>query len=199
MIKHIQQRKDRKTVIITAIFFLMFFFGHIQEIGFVDILFSNRDVNSSVPHLEAGSEYQHKSTLSTKNTTAPQQKSTLLNINKIIERKSLLNNEEHDPIVIEGNLDFATQANNENWPGDGSESSPYVISGFSISDSEFSAIQISNTNVYFLISNCTFINDGNGISLASVSNGHIFNNTVYNSFGEGFLATGESNNNRIIV
>jgi len=191
VIKHIQKRKDRKTVIITAIFILMFIFCHIQENGFVDNLSSNQDRNLSVPPLVSRLENYHKRT----------QQSPLLNTNKIIERKSLLNNEEHDPIGINGNLDFITQANNENWPGEGSESSPYVISGFNISDSEFSAIQISNTNVYFQISNCTFIDCGTGISLDTVSNGHIFNNTIYNSFGgineRGGILVTESNNNMI--
>jgi parallel beta-helix repeat protein len=174
---------NRKTVYIILILIFIFTYSHIQEKGFVDNLFSNRYGDSSVSFLEAGPDYQHKNVVTRRNTLDPPQKSPLHNTNKILERKSLLNNEKHDPIMIDGNLDFVAQVRNEDWLGDGSESSPYIISGFDIFSSEFSAIQISNTNVFFQISNCRLINDRTGISLSNVINGHIFNNTIYNPIG----------------
>ncbi|MHA1977414.1 MAG: right-handed parallel beta-helix repeat-containing protein [Candidatus Hodarchaeales archaeon] len=183
MIKHTEQRLNRKTIYIILILIFIWNCYHIQENGLVDHLLSNRDGDLPVPHLEVEREHSQKSTLSRRNTLDPPQKSPLHNTNKILERKSLINNEKHDPIMIDGNIDFVAQVRNEDWPGDGSEFSPYVISGFDIFNSEFSAIQISNTNAFFQISNCRLINDRTGISLDNVKNGHIFNNTIYNAIG----------------
>ena len=46
----------------------------------------------------------------------------------------------HDPIFIDGNDDFALQAANESWPGDGSEANPYVIEGLEINISDIHCI-----------------------------------------------------------
>jgi parallel beta-helix repeat protein len=183
MIKHKEQRLNHKTGFFLLILIFILAYSHIQENGVADNLSSNREIDLSVPYLETGSESSQKNPLYGRNTPISPQKNLLHNTNKILVRKSLLNNEKHDPIVIEGNLDFVTQVRDEDWPGDGSESSPYVISGLDIFNSEFSAIQISNTNVHFQISNCRLINDTTGISLDNVRNGHIFNNTIYNAIG----------------
>ncbi len=89
---------------------------------------------------------------------------------------------EHDPIFIDGNDDFITQAASEGWPGDGTEESPFVISGLKITTSE-DLIGIRNADLYFQVSNCLLIDGIQGISLNNAENGHIFNNTVYNTIG----------------
>jgi parallel beta-helix repeat protein len=107
----------------------------------------------------------------------------------------------HDPIWIDGNDDFHTQANNANWPGDGSKSSPYVISGLEISDSN-NLIAIFNTDVHFHLSNCLLSDGIQGISLGNVRNGYISNNILFNSIGGqntnnergGILVTGSHDN-----
>ncbi|MGC8913412.1 MAG: hypothetical protein ACP5LE_05740 [Thermoplasmata archaeon] len=38
----------------------------------------------------------------------------------------------HAPIHITGNADFATQAVNEGWPGNGLQTNPYIIDGYDI-------------------------------------------------------------------
>ncbi|MHA1675185.1 MAG: right-handed parallel beta-helix repeat-containing protein [Promethearchaeota archaeon] len=109
----------------------------------------------------------------------------------------------HDPILIDGNADFATQVTENGWTGNGTEGNPYTIANLGIStdtDGE-SAIEIQNTDVYFVIRNCnlsatghsdSYQNYPSGITLKSVSNGNIEFNTapanwngfyLYNSFG----------------
>ncbi|UCG69819.1 MAG: right-handed parallel beta-helix repeat-containing protein, partial [Thermoplasmata archaeon] len=90
----------------------------------------------------------------------------------------------HNPISIEGNADFAQQAANEGWPGDGSEGNPYVIEGFEINAEESDGISIESTRVYFIIRNSqirggTIEEDydtyNQGIYLGDVTNGTITN------------------------
>ncbi len=101
----------------------------------------------------------------------------------------------HTPINIDGNADFATQSTENGWPGDGTTGNPYTIQNLVIStdvDGQ-SAIYIMNTDVFFIIKNCTLSATGgydysdqhspSGIYLDSVSNGKMENNTAqYNSF-----------------
>jgi hypothetical protein len=62
--------------------------------------------------------------------------------------------EEHAPIQIVGNEDFIAQASMEGWSGTGSEESPIVIKGLSIT-SESYGISISDVDVHFRIEECT--------------------------------------------
>ncbi|UCG70395.1 MAG: right-handed parallel beta-helix repeat-containing protein, partial [Thermoplasmata archaeon] len=82
----------------------------------------------------------------------------------------------HAPIHIDGDADFAIQAAREGWPGDGTEGNPYVIEGYEISSSSHYGIDISSTNVHFVIKD-NKINSGSwsstGIFLNSVENGKI--------------------------
>lgn len=104
---------------------------------------------------------------------------------------NLSNTSSHDPIRIEGNLDFAVQAENESWQGNGSKNNPYVISDFSIVANNQSGIAILNTDIYFAISNVTiagfYVNTSEeltgawGIYLSNVSNGNISYNTIINT------------------
>lgn len=78
----------------------------------------------------------------------------------------------HDPIIIVGDTDFASQADFEGWPGDGSAASPYVIENYSIeSGSPTCQVSIANTTVRFVISNCSVGNYvGIGILLSNITN-----------------------------
>ncbi|MFW9849674.1 MAG: right-handed parallel beta-helix repeat-containing protein [Candidatus Thorarchaeota archaeon] len=87
----------------------------------------------------------------------------------------------HDPIEINENQDFVVQG----WPGSGTESDPYVISGFIVGQSyviwedgtEYvrlaeAAVVIRNTTAFFIITNCVFTG---GVKLINVKNGVIRN------------------------
>ncbi|MFX1560889.1 MAG: NosD domain-containing protein, partial [Promethearchaeota archaeon] len=65
---------------------------------------------------------------------------------------------EHDAIAIDGDADFAATALLEGWPGDGSSENPYIIDGLNIDidDNDMYCISITNTQVSFIISNCSF-------------------------------------------
>jgi parallel beta-helix repeat protein len=87
----------------------------------------------------------------------------------------------HDPIVINDNQDFETQA----WPGNGSESNPFIIDGLNITDFD-SCISIIGTTAYFIIRNCFLRSIGGfsgfAVNLQDVSNGTIEDCTLA-SFG----------------
>ncbi len=106
---------------------------------------------------------------------------------KFIKLK-ISNDSRHSQIQIDGNSDFHSKALEEGWTGDGSEEDPYIISNFlfdNIKDPPYpySGIKISNCDIYFQITNCTFIGSEegqNGIFLDKVSNGEISNNLITN-------------------
>jgi parallel beta-helix repeat protein len=87
----------------------------------------------------------------------------------------------HDPIVINDNQDFETQA----WPGNGSESNPFIIEGFNITNFD-SCISITGTTSHFIVRNCFLRSIGGyagfAINLQDVSNGTIEDCTLA-SFG----------------
>jgi len=67
----------------------------------------------------------------------------------------------HAPIWIDGNADFAAKATVNGWPGDGTESDPYIIRGLEIDMSTLppfskaNGIDITrNTTSYFIIRDC---------------------------------------------
>ncbi|MGY5865309.1 MAG: NosD domain-containing protein [Candidatus Thorarchaeota archaeon] len=62
--------------------------------------------------------------------------------------------EEHEPIEIFGNDNLITTATEEDWPGTGSEESPIVIKGLSITSEEF-GIHIVDVDLHFRIEECT--------------------------------------------
>ncbi|MEM3395847.1 MAG: NosD domain-containing protein [Thermoplasmata archaeon] len=112
----------------------------------------------------------------------------------------------HAVIHINGNADFATQATSEGWPGDGSQSNPYIIEGYEIDANGGShCIWIENTNVYFVIRNCKLYNAtdssglfpySSGICLRDVQFGKLEANHVYGTFRGVFL---DSSHNNIII
>ncbi len=65
----------------------------------------------------------------------------------------IFNPVEHEPIAIDGNEDFIIAANEEGWPGDGSEESPIVIKGLSIMSISY-GIHIANVDLHFRIEEC---------------------------------------------
>ncbi|MFW9963892.1 MAG: right-handed parallel beta-helix repeat-containing protein [Candidatus Sifarchaeia archaeon] len=67
---------------------------------------------------------------------------------------------EHARIVIRNNTDFTYQASIENWDGDGSSDTPYIIEGYNITD-DLSCIDITHVSVHFVIRNC-FLNSTTG-------------------------------------
>jgi parallel beta-helix repeat protein len=103
----------------------------------------------------------------------------------------------HDPIVINGNADFASQAASESWPGDGTQGDPYIIEGYEINSSAEGCIEIKSTSVHFIIRDSMFwggYNDATkGIFLDDVSNGTI-ENCTFNYLGFSiYIESSESN------
>ncbi|UCE36966.1 MAG: right-handed parallel beta-helix repeat-containing protein [Thermoplasmata archaeon] len=132
----------------------------------------------------------------------------------------------HDPIYIDGNDDFATQAVAEDWLGDGTEGNPYIIEGYEIDTAYANGIEIRSSNVYFIIRNTSIsrnygvYNYFSGIYFYSVSNGMIENCTLKKNYygiyintsseikitgnnisynGASGLRIGNSNNNNIVA
>lgn len=112
----------------------------------------------------------------------------------------------HTPIHISGNDDFAQQAQQNGWNGNGTIYNPYVIEGYSIDGKGGKyCISITNTNVYFIIRNCSLYNatehDGAAIILRNVIYGRIESNTCALSY-HGVMLFGSSKNvivNNIII
>ncbi len=91
----------------------------------------------------------------------------------------------HTPMVLNGNSDFIIRATNEGWPGDGNKSTPYIIDGFIFNNTAI-AIEIRNTDLYFKISDCLFMNGGSGaIYFYNVLNSNITSNFLINNIGSG--------------
>ncbi len=119
----------------------------------------------------------------------------------------------HGPITITSDADFASQG----WPGNGTESNPYVVEGLSIAAGG-NCISISDTTVCFVIRDCLLTggNSGDGVSLENVirgrvegcviseksngvylvhsSNNSVVNNTISHNDGDGVLVFNSSTN-----
>ncbi|RDE11812.1 MAG: hypothetical protein C4K48_11005 [Candidatus Thorarchaeota archaeon] len=82
----------------------------------------------------------------------------------------------HSPIIINSNADFETQG----WLGNGTQTDPYVIEGLSIITDGKECINVSHTDVFFVVRNC-FISSvsqweglwNRGITLGDVTNGMV--------------------------
>ena len=98
--------------------------------------------------------------------------------------------QDHDPISINGNGDFHTQATSEGWTlggeRNGTRIAPYLLDNFLIKNStEDTLISIQNTNVWFIISNIELdtgdsISVRIGINMTYVKNGVIRNSRFIN-------------------
>ncbi|MGD9395985.1 MAG: NosD domain-containing protein [Candidatus Thorarchaeota archaeon] len=88
----------------------------------------------------------------------------------------------HAAIAIYGDVEFSDTAQLEGWSGDGSPEDPYIIDGLEIDlgVENGPCINISNTRVSFIISNCNLTSDI-GILLENVTNGELVNNTCNNN------------------
>jgi parallel beta-helix repeat protein len=105
----------------------------------------------------------------------------------------------HDPIVIDGDVNFRASAQVEGWPGNGTSEDPIIIEGLDIDTSGASThgIRISSTQVYFVICNsnltCASASSYSGIYLNNVKNGALINNTC-TSYSRGiFLISSDFN------
>lgn len=95
----------------------------------------------------------------------------------------------HDVITIDDDLDFAAHASSEGWPGDGSSTDPYIISGYEIDATGFrDAVLIGNTTVHFVVSAC-YLHNANyaGIELFSANHGLLENNNCSYNLWDGIL------------
>ncbi len=108
--------------------------------------------------------------------------------------------EEHDPIVINGNQDLIDTASAEGWVGVGSEEFPIVIKGLSITG-EYYGISITNVDLIFRIEEC-LINGSEGelswsfgILLDNCSSASVEKSTIW-GFDVGICL---SNSNRSLV
>ena len=86
-----------------------------------------------------------------------------------------------NPISINGNADFNSQAKSNGWIGTGLVTNPYIITGLNITTTLSNAISIQNTDVYFIIENCLLLASSNGVYLNQVTNGVLNNNTSINN------------------
>ncbi|MFO8109491.1 MAG: NosD domain-containing protein [Thermoplasmata archaeon] len=115
----------------------------------------------------------------------------------------------HDPIRIDNNTDFADQASNEGWAGNGSEGNPYIIEGYEIDGGGYSyCIYIGNTTDHFVVRdnylhNASGIHNhpyfvGSGLHLYNITNGRLDNNTVSSNDYYGIYLLHSNSNNTIV-
>jgi len=75
------------------------------------------------------------------------------------EEDSSENYTTRDPVRIDGNEDFAEKAEENGWPGDGSEDDPYVIEGYEIDGGGYRyGIYIGNVTDHFFVRECYVYN-----------------------------------------
>lgn len=95
------------------------------------------------------------------------------------------------PISINNNTDFAEQAEENGWPGNGTVDDPYILEDYEIDAEDYGyGVYIGNVTDHFTLRDSSFKNatEGNtdyfknsGVYLYNTSNGRIENNTVSNS------------------
>ena len=111
------------------------------------------------------------------------------------------------PIFIDNSdpsKNWSYTALNYAWcSGSGSWADPYVIENVTIDGQGSShCIEIGNSNVYFIIRNCSLYNSGfsygkSGIVLGNVANGKITNNNCSGDNHHGIYLSGSNNNNTL--
>lgn len=91
----------------------------------------------------------------------------------------------HAPILIESDGDFGSY----NFSGAGTREDPYLIEGYNITSlgALSYAIDISNTNVFFVVNNCIVYTDYIGIGFYDVASGtsKVIGNKIISLTGEG--------------
>ncbi|MFX1499621.1 MAG: nitrous oxide reductase family maturation protein NosD [Promethearchaeota archaeon] len=124
--------------------------------------------------------------------------------NNIIENNNCSGSTLQAPIFIDGT---ATGVGAHNWTwaksqpwcsGSGTWTEPYIIENLKISGfTLFKGIEIINSNVSFIIQNCTVFNsDNSGIYLHNVNNSRLVDNNCSNN-GLGIFLDEDCNNNTI--
>ena len=114
------------------------------------------------------------------------------------------------PIFIDNTIpssDWSETASENDWcSGSGTYSDPYVLENLVIDGANStSCIDIQNSDVYFIIQNCTLFNSGlgswinyqAGIRLNNTNNGFLISNNASNNGGYGIHLFNTSNNNTI--
>ncbi|MFW9990960.1 MAG: nitrous oxide reductase family maturation protein NosD [Candidatus Odinarchaeota archaeon] len=102
--------------------------------------------------------------------------------------------EYHSPISINSNAEFLDQALIERWPGDGTADNPVIIDGLVIVNTSANLIDIRDTDLFFVISDCYLVGGWSGICLDKVSNGIIVNNHMVNISVVGIDCFNSTNN-----
>ena len=103
----------------------------------------------------------------------------------------------HSPIYIDGNSNFISKATIEEWPGNGSNSNPFIIRNYYFSNLSTILINIVNVDLYFRIENCLFKEGDIGIYLTNVINADISKNILINNSFYGIRIASSSNINII--
>jgi parallel beta-helix repeat protein len=110
---------------------------------------------------------------------------------------------QHDPISVDGDLDFANQVASEGWVGNGSSEDPYIIEGYEINVSFGNSlfpnpIDIRSTKVHFIIKNSRISGDWytSNINLFNVTNATIKDCIIKN--GSLGLEISRGSNNKFI-
>jgi parallel beta-helix repeat protein len=87
----------------------------------------------------------------------------------------------HVPFTVNGTDDFVKLG----WPGEGTESSPFVISGLNISSDTYPSIAVINTDAFFVITDCLLDQKAGdaAIQLANTSHATIEYVTVTGYYG----------------
>ncbi|TFG29924.1 right-handed parallel beta-helix repeat-containing protein [Candidatus Thorarchaeota archaeon] len=125
----------------------------------------------------------------------------------------------HDPIWIQSNQEFEDQATAESWAGDGSEETPYIITGYSFNQ-ETQPLRIWDTDVHWrfinnrvdglgddiqcgtwiedasngAIINCEFLNRHSGMVIVNAANMTISGNYIHDMSLRGIEITGMTTN-----
>jgi parallel beta-helix repeat protein len=92
----------------------------------------------------------------------------------------------HDAILIDGNAEMVAQATSESWPGNGTEVSPYLITGYYFYDLTHS-IAINNVDVFWSVVGNEIDGSGShdtwcGIQVDTSSNGLISQNLFHRRY-----------------
>lgn len=105
----------------------------------------------------------------------------------------------NEPIFIDGNSDFLSQASNEGWSGTGTSTDPILIKNISIISADSSNfIEIQNTDFFFKILYCNLDRGTSsigdiGICFSNVKNGLVAFNNILNFVGKGIYVSSSFN------
>ncbi len=92
----------------------------------------------------------------------------------------------HDAILLDGNAEMIAQADAEVWPGDGTEGSPYQITGYYFYDVQHS-VEIRNIDLHWTFTANEVDGPGDstvwcGVEISNSSNGYVANNLIHNRY-----------------